>query len=123
MKQIDERTRGILNLVERSPGFVARRDEKDQKVVIFKLASLPRASGRYFVAGNTLTKSGHKIRSVFEIDTHADGELRLLYWKAGDRWFFWDDDTAYQALTIKKTDVFPFDWKLDIPLDEDAFHG
>lgn len=77
----------------------------------------------YWVAGETTLHSGRKLESVFRVDTNAGGSLVSVFWKVNGQWHRHDDADTLAALEMLKGEVFPFDWSLAVPLEEDIFHS
>lgn len=119
----DTDMRKRLNFVETSDEFVLLEDGSQGEAIVLSIQLVPKASGIYWIAGTTLLKAGREIDSVFRVDTDAGGSLVSVFWKIADRWYQHDDPDAWENLELAKNDVFPFDWSLAAPLEEDIFHS
>ena len=116
----DDETRRMLNLLVASPTFVLA--ERDDDPEIRSLESIPSNSGFYWVAGTSTFAGGREVSSVFVVDSDAGGELWRVYWLLEAGWFESTDEAALEAAGLTRGEVFPFDWRLAVPLQRDVFH-
>ena len=112
----------FLNLLEDSPSFVIRIDEKSQKGTVSNPASVSDGDGNYLIHGTTIAACGAEITSVFSVNTNAGGEISAIYWKTSNGWMDNQDPTALKALDFAQSEMYPFDWAFSVPLDNDIFH-
>lgn len=118
----DNDMRQRLNLVRTSGSFVLQGDGSQGEANVVSMTVVPKASGVCWVGGTTIVKSGREIESVFRVDTNSGGTLMSIFWWIDGKWYKHEDADALSALGLSKDEVFPFDWRFAIPLEEDIFH-
>jgi len=111
-----------LNLLRTQTSFVYHEDSRQDRMTCERPKVVPRASGVYWVGGMTVVKSGREIDSVFRVDTDSGGTLVSIYWWINGKWYKHEDGDALSALGLSKEEVFPYDWRFTVPLEEDIFH-
>jgi hypothetical protein len=111
-----------FNLLRTQRSFVFREDSKTDQLTCESPRVVPSGSGVYWISGTTVTKSGQEIVSVFRVDTDTGCTLNSIFWWIDGGWIASDDNNAMSALSLSKEDVFPFDWRFPVPLQEDIFH-
>ncbi len=111
-----------LNLVQSSPSFVIHIAENTGAGAVSNPTAIPDKSGEYLIHGTTTLKCGHELESVFHIDTATGGTLRAIYWMLTSGWTDSQDADAPSALSLDRSEVFPFDWTFSVPLERDIFH-
>ncbi|PQO44938.1 hypothetical protein [Blastopirellula marina] len=119
----DTELRKDLQFLSSQKSWVYQEIAGQDKANVLKLSVIAKDSGVYWVAGETALHGGRKLESVFRVDTDAGGSLVSVFWKIADRWYQHDDPDAWENLELPKHEVFPFDWSLAVPLEEDIFHS
>jgi len=90
-----------LNLVHSAPNFVIWIEKADSTPVVQQFKIIPNNKGEFWVAGDTILKSGQKIPSVFIVDTNSGGSLMDAYWNIDDKWWnFQDRPSVEMALVV-----------------------
>ncbi|MGC1275901.1 MAG: hypothetical protein WBC44_19520 [Planctomycetaceae bacterium] len=112
-----------LQFLSGQKSWVYREMSGRSKAEVLTPATIPKETGVYWVAGETTLHSGRKLESVFRVDTNAGGSLVSVFWKVNGQWHRHDDADTLAALEMVKGEVFPFDWSLAVPLEEDIFHS
>lgn len=111
-----------LNLLRTQGSFVYHEDIQQDRMTCQHPNIIPKASGVYWVHGATVVRSGLEIDSVFQVDTDSGGTLLTIFWWINETWYKHDDEGAVSALGLSKEEIFPFDWRFTVPLEEDIFH-
>ena len=111
-----------LNLVRTSGSFVLKEVGNEGEADVVSLKMIPKSDGVYWVGGTTVVKSEREIDSVFRVDTNTGGTLVSVFWWIDGKWYRHEDQDALTALSLSKDDVFPFDWRFAVALEEDMFH-
>jgi len=122
MPAIDSELIKYFNLLADSPSFAIRIDAKTHKSTLSNPTQIPDSDGEYLVHGITVTACGTEIVSVFMVNTNSGGTIQAVYWRAHARWIDSQDERVSTFLNIERDDIFPFDWKFSIPLENDIFH-
>ena len=120
---IDAHTRQWLGLLESSPNFVIRVDEKTNQGSVRSPAMVPKNDGEYWVFGNTILKTGAELPSVFRVQTNSGGTLLSAFWFISGTWYDFQDSKAYKNLGISRDDATPFDWSYSVELEDDIYHS
>jgi hypothetical protein len=113
----DTDIRQRLNLVRTSGSFVLQEAGDQGEVNVMSMTLVPKESGVCWIRGQSIAKSGREIESVFRVGTIAS-----IFWWIDGEWYSHEDADALSALGLSKEGVFPFDWRFDIPLEDDIFH-
>lgn len=111
-----------LNLLKNSISFVLRELGSDGSANVLDPERIPANHGIYWVPGETILPSGRRLPSVFRVDTDSGGELTGTYWFIGDKWYDQQDADTLPALSLTRAEVFPYDWRFNVPLERDIFH-
>jgi hypothetical protein len=120
---VDQQLYSHLNTIVQSKGFTFREMDRAGRTVVKKLAIVPNVSGVHWISGWTTAANGKIIESVFKVDTDTSGSLLSAYWLIGGVWYISTDGDALVALASQRNEVFPFDWRYDVPLEVDLFHS
>lgn len=123
MKSIDPEFVKFLNLLDSSPSFVIRLDNKLEQSVVSNPTIVPNNSGFYLIHGTTILRCGDRMKSIFHVNTDTGGTHLGVYWKTKKGWMDSQDELAAQVLRIKKHDIFPFDWEYSVLLEYDIYHS
>ncbi|UUO04530.1 hypothetical protein M4951_14135 [Blastopirellula sp. J2-11] len=118
----DTDMRQRLNLVRTSSLFVLQEYGNQEEANVVSMTVVPKASGMYWIGGSTIVRSGREIESVFRVDTNSSGTPASIFWWIDGTWYKHEDADALIALGLSKDEVFPFDWRFAIRLEEDIFH-
>ena len=110
-----------LNLLRTSPTFVVR-ERADQRMEISELALVPNDDSVYWVAGESTLPAGRSIPSVFVVE-NGGGNLIAVYWFIEKAWFKPTDVETLSKLNLRREDVFPFDWRYAVPVENDIYHA
>jgi hypothetical protein len=86
-----------------------------------KVTRIPDMSGVYWIGGVVLLPDKSPVPAVLVTDTDAGGELLKTFWYVDERWYEQSDPDLPKAL--KTTKLFPYDYKFNVPLERDIFHG
>lgn len=117
----DQETIRQLNLIRTQPQFVEKLND-DGSANLLKPALIPRETGLYRVAGTTVLKAGHKLESVFVVDTDSGAEQCNVYWyHKGVYYEHRDAGELARTLGISEEDVFPYSWTYHVPIEGDVF--
>jgi hypothetical protein len=116
----DQEVVQALNLVRTSPSFVLR-ELKDRRIEVLQIATVPNDGSIYWVAGQTTIPVGTSIASVFVIE-NGGGNLVNVYWLINGAWYSSSDGEAVKALERNRDEIFPFDWRYDVPVENDVYH-
>lgn len=119
---IDQTAAEWINLLHGAPNFVLRIDPKTGKGAVSNPPQVPKSSGEYWIHGTSILASGADRPSVFVVDTDSGGTLRAIFWKTASGWIDSQDPQAPDNLGLPRDRIFPFDWRFDVPLEEDIFH-
>ncbi|QEM80903.1 hypothetical protein [Halomonas binhaiensis] len=112
-----------LNLVHSSPTFVIRVGGSNENATVECLNVVPKDDGEYWMSGTTILKNGAEIPSVFRIDTNTGGTLAGAYWWIKEKWWdFQNQPDVFKELGVEKSEIFPFDWRCVVDLEEDIYH-
>ena len=111
-----------LNLVRTSGSFVVRETGDLGEAEVLSVKVVAKGQGICWVGGTSILKSGRDVESVFRVDTDSGGTLVSVYWWIGGNWYEHDDADALTALGLSRDQVFPFDWRFCVALEEDIFH-
>jgi hypothetical protein len=112
-----------LQFLNSQRSWVYREIPEENVAQVLSPPSIPKATGVYWIAGETVLHCGRRLDSVFQVDTDSGGELMSVYWHIGGQWYKHDDEDVLRALEVSRDDVFPFDWSFAVPLEEDVFHS
>ncbi len=119
----DTELRQDLQFLSGQKSWVYREMPGQDKAEVLTSPTIPKETGVYWIAGETTLRSGQKLESVFRVDTDAGGSLVSVFWKVNGQWHRHDDADTLAALGVSNDEVFPFDWSLAVPLEEDIFHS
>ncbi|WP_146511700.1 hypothetical protein [Thalassoglobus neptunius] len=119
----DTELRQDLQFLSGQKSWVYKEVAGQDKAEVLTPSVIAKESGVYWVAGETTLHGGRKLESVFRVDTNAGGSLVSVFWKIADQWYRHDEPDALEKLDLPKDEVFPFDWSLAVPLEEDIFHS
>lgn len=108
-----------LNLLRTAPTFVFREHENRLEVV--QLPRIPNDGSVYWISGESLLPVGRHIPSAFVVE-HGGGNLVAVYWWIEGKWRTPSDGDALAALGLRRDEVFPFDWRYAVPVENDAYH-
>ncbi len=115
---MDERTTQFLNLLRGSPTFVIIEGHAAADVRIEQIPEIPTGVGICWVAGTLTTAAGTHLDAVHKVSTDDGGELAGSFvWTDG--WF--TTEALPVVLGIAPERVFPFDYTLSVPLQEDRY--
>ena len=108
-----------LNLIRNQPTFVFR-ESNEGELFLESVNPIPADNGFYWVAGITKFKSNHEAPSVFVVDTDSGAEQCNVYWFVDGDWYEHSEskDVA-RALGIEVSDMFPYSWQYEIPIEGD----
>lgn len=120
---IDSHTRQWLGLLESSPSFVIRVDEKTNQGTVKSPPMVPKNDGEYWVFGSTTLKTGQELPSVFRVQTNSGGTLLSAFWCIDGDWHDFQDPKAYKKLNTNRDDATPFDWTYSVKLEDDIYHS
>ncbi|WP_305968636.1 MULTISPECIES: hypothetical protein [unclassified Mameliella] len=119
---IDQETMKRINLLHGAPRFVLRSDPQTGQHAVRNPSQVPRADGEYWMHGTSILSNGAELASVFVVDTDSGGTLRAIFWLSDSGWIDSQDPQAPDTLDLPRDRIFPFDWRFDVPLEEDIFH-
>jgi len=111
-----------LSFLDGQPKWVLREVDEEGRDQVLSPPVIPKATGFYWIAGETTLCNGRRLASVFCVDTDSGGELYAVSWKIEGDWYRHDDAEALRRLGLERDDAFPFDWSFAVPLEEDVFH-
>jgi len=118
----DNETIQRLNLLSSSRAFVLKEIGTDGRASVLHLSRIPKRDGTYWIFGHTTLKCGRTLESVFVVDTESGGTLSRVFWRVERNWFDQQDPEILGALALTREEVFPYDWKYAVGLEEDIFH-
>ncbi len=110
-----------LNLLSSSRQFVMHETGTDGSADVLVKKQIPSKNGIYWIAGQTILKNGKDIDSVFRVDTDSGGTLLSVFWKIGGYWYDQQDSDVLTALGDFGKNIFPYEWRYSVPLEEDIF--
>ena len=113
----------LLNLLQMSNDFVLHEIGENGEVEVVNPSEVPANTGVYWVYARIILKSQKHIDGVFRLDTDSGGSHLEVFWSVKDQWFRQDDSDLLSALGGNRADIFPYDWKYGVPLEEDLYHG
>lgn len=120
---IDQTTAKRINLLHGAPRFVLRVDPATGRGEVSNPSRVPKASGEYWIHGTTILSGGVELPSVLVVDTDSGGTLRAVFWKGADGgWIDSQNPQVPEMLGLSRDRIFPFDWRFDVPLEQDIFH-
>lgn len=106
-----------------SPQFAIWDEKGDGNAIVKSLEVVPDKRGVFWISGVTTFNAGQNIQSGFIVDTNSGGTLLDVYWLIGKNWWnFQERPAVIKALKLSEDQVFPFDWRFSIPLENDIFH-
>jgi hypothetical protein len=108
-----------LNLLRTSPTFVFR--EFDNRMEVLQLPNVPNDGSVYWIGGESLLPVGRRIPSVFVVE-HGGGNLIAVYWWIEKEWWTPSDADTLGVLGLRRDEVFPFDWRYAVPVENDIYH-
>lgn len=111
-----------LNLVNGSPRFVLRENQRTGKLELKNPPVVPDGDGIYWVAATCRLKNGMELPAVLRVDTDAGGSLQSVFWKIEGGWVEHSGSDTLKRLGLTSSEVFPFDWSFKVPLHRDSFH-
>ena len=101
----------------KNPNMVRVRIDSIGTTIRYKGDTIPIDGSRYVTHGFSILRDGTEIPSRFELDTSKRELLLLAYWHIDDAWYECLDSEVLQALSKTKSEVFPFSWLTNIPID------
>lgn len=110
-----------LNLVRENPRFVLRVND-DGSMNVLTPSIVPKKTGLYWVAGDTVLRNGQQIDSVFVIDTNSGAEQCNVYWHhEGAYYEHRESDELSTRLGLAQGDFFPYSWRYRVAIEGDVF--
>jgi hypothetical protein len=88
---------------------------------VSQLASVPNDGSVYWIAGESHLPAGRAVPSVFIVEK-GGGNLIAVYWLIDRNWYKPSDSAVLAKLDLRPDDVFPFDWRYAVPVDNDIYH-
>lgn len=119
----DKEIRQRFDLLRSDRSFVLQKRGTDGDAIVLSPSIVAQDSGVYWIAGKTLAKSGLDVDSVFRIDTNSGSPPISVYWWVNGEWYQHDDGDALRALGITNPEMFPAEWRLDVPVAGDQLEG
>jgi hypothetical protein len=107
------------NFFLNAPDWVMR--EQAGKTVAVRLPGVPDDGNLYWVGGTVIAKSGIQVPAVFT--TTGRGELHASFWRVGTEWFASDDPALPVALGSDRRELWPFDYRFNVPVERDTYHS
>lgn len=109
-----------LNLVRGSRQFVLRCHE-DGSMDVLNLGLIPKDEFTYLVYAQISLPNGLTLPSVVHI-AEGGGSTIQFYLFVGDAWYKPEDTQIPTKLNISHEEIYPFDWKYSVPVENDIYH-
>jgi hypothetical protein len=106
------------NFFLNAPDWVMR--EENGRTVVLHLPRVPDDGNFYWIGGTIIVGGIENVPAVFTVS--GRDEIQASFWRANDEWFASDDPRLPEALAKERNDLFPFDWRFNVPLERDAYH-
>ena len=106
------------NFFSSAPEWVAC--EQESKTVVQRLPTIPDDGHLYWVGGAVVLADGRQLSAVFV--TTGRGELHAAFWHVAGTWLSHDDPELSTHLGSPGEELFPFQFKFNVPVERDAFH-
>lgn len=115
----DEDLLSTLRIAHRNKTGFACRDASDcDQISVESLTHIPLEDAFYYVGGTTTGTNGLSVESVIYLDTR--GEVFAVYYLVNEVWYSQSEDELYEELGVERTDFFPVEYDLAIPLEYDG---
>lgn len=115
---VDDDLRRTCNFFLDAPDWAMREEKRG--TLVKKLSRIPDDGAMWWLAGIIILANGDEMVAVFS--TSSSGELFVVVARVGDEWVEPNDPEFRRRIGLNTTEIFPYDWRFNIPFEKDVFH-